>query len=122
LNKIKPLYVFLFTAFFFFLTSCSTETSIHGLWQDTNDEGTIEFKSDGSVIIIDNMSATVTGTFNIQNNKQITFELTATDIMQDSIKPIEKTTVIAKILEFDKNKLKLSFGNDPDIESYERVR
>ncbi|MBL1142124.1 MAG: hypothetical protein HND53_08865 [Proteobacteria bacterium] len=121
MNKVKIFYVFLLAASVIFLASCSSELSIHGLWQDTNAAGTIEFKTNGEVIIIDNMSATVTGTFEINKNDSITFELTATDIMSDSIQPTEKRTVTAKIVEFNDNKLQLNF-NGEKIEHYKRLR
>jgi hypothetical protein len=107
-------------AILFLLYSCSSPTSVFGVWQDTTDKGTIEFKENGEVIIIDNMSATVTGTFEVKDNKTITFELTATDIMRDSIQPIEKTIVTAKIIKFNNDDLHLTFAGETEIEQFKR--
>jgi hypothetical protein len=122
LKKITALYLSLFTATIIILASCMTQPSIYGLWQDTNEAGTIEFKTNGEVIIIDNMSATVTGTFTVRDNELITFELTATDIMSDSIQPMTKTIVTAKIIKFDNDELQLRFAEKTEIEHYKRVR
>lgn len=120
MNKFALLYLALFPTFLFFLTSCSTQSSLHGLWHDTNDAGTIEFKNNGEVVITDNASATVTGDFILENDT-ITFELTASDILQQSIQPISKTTVKAKIIKLDNDQLQLEFIGHTEIESYKRA-
>ncbi len=122
MKKITALYVLLFTATIIILTSCTTQSSIHGLWQDITEEGTIEFKTDGTVTIIDNMSSTVTGTFTVKEGEWITFELTASDIFEDSIQPMTKITVKAKIIKFNSDELQLRFPEKDEVEHYKRVR
>ncbi len=122
LNKVTRLYISLLITSIIFLVSCSSETSIHGLWQDTKVAGSIEFKKNGEVIIIDNIPATVTGTFEIKGADTITFELTATDIMSDSIQPTKKQIVNAKIVKLDNNDLQLNFPGETEIEHYKRVQ
>jgi len=121
LKKITTFYLSLLTASIVILASCTTQSSIHGLWQDTKEAGTIEFKTNGEVIIIDNMSATVTGTFNIKENNLITFELTATDILKDSLQPIKKKEVSATIIKLNSDELEISFTGRTEIETYKRV-
>lgn len=121
MRKITTIYISLFFATIFILSSCSSQTSIHGLWQDTNEQGTIEFKENGEVIIIDNMSATVTGTFILEGKESIRFEFTATDIMKDSLQPMEKTIVSANIIKFNNDDLLLKFVGRTEVEHYKRV-
>lgn len=104
------------------LSSCSTESSINGLWQDTKDDGTIELKENGDVIIVDNMSVTVTGIYVIDDDNLITFEFTASDILRDSIQPIKKTVVTAKIIKLSGDELQLSFSGETEVESFKRIR
>ncbi len=122
MRKITATFLFLFFATTVILTSCSLQASIYGVWQDINDKGTIEFKKNGEVIIIDNMSATVTGTYELKDNQLITFELTATDVMKDSIQPIDKTIVTANIIKLSKNELQINFAGRTGVEHYKRIR
>lgn len=122
MRKTTILFRFLLTATIIIFAACTTQSSIHGLWQDTKEAGTIEFKTNGEVIIVDNMSATVTGSFELKENDSITFELTATDIMRDSIQPTTKTIVTAKIIKFDNDELQLSFSGNTGVEHYKRIR
>ena len=74
------------------------------------------------VIIVDNMSATVTGNYKLEGSDKLIFELTASDIMNDSIQPISKTTVTAKMIKFTHDELQLRFADDNETEDYKRVR
>ena len=67
------------------------------------------------------MSATVTGTYTLEGNKLITFELTATDIMKDSLQPMEKTIVSANIIKFNSDELQLNFVGRTEVDHYKRV-
>lgn len=120
MNKVITLYLSLLASILI-LASCSTQSSLYGLWQDTTEKGSIEFKKNGDVIIVDNMSATATGSFK-EEDQLINFELTATDIMKESIQPITKTMVTAKIIKLDKNELQLSFSGQSKIEHYKRIQ
>lgn len=104
------------------LTSCTTQPDIIGLWQSTGDSGSIEFKATGEVIVVDNMSATVTGTYKIEADNLIRFELTASDILRDSVKPVPKTEMTAKIVNFNDDELQLHFAGEEAIENYRRIR
>jgi len=122
MKKITGLYASLLTAMIIVLAACSMPSPINGLWKDTQDDGTIEFKGNGDVIVVDNMSVTVMGTYTIENDNLITFEFTASDILRDSIEPIEKTVVTAKIIKLEGDELQLSFFGDTKTEIFSRVR
>lgn len=121
LNKVTTLYISLLTTFIFALASCSTQSTIHGLWQDTKEAGTIEFKTNGEIIIIDNMSATVTGVYQLKDNGEIKIELTASDILKESLEPIETTVITAQIVKLTSDELQISFGGKIKIENYKRI-
>lgn len=121
MKKITVLCLSLLTITTLVLASCSAESTIKGLWQNTREPGTIEFKANGEVIIVDNMSATVTGSYEIVNDNLITFRLTATDILRDSIQPISEEVVTAKIIKFNGYELQLKFSENAEIENYKRV-
>ncbi|PLY14002.1 MAG: hypothetical protein C0631_12385 [Sedimenticola sp.] len=55
------------------------------------------------------MSATVAGYYGIEDNDWVKFELIASDILRDSVKPIQKTVVRAKIMLLDDERLQLRF-------------
>lgn len=112
----------IFTILLIALTSCAEKPSLVGQWQSTKDSGTIEFKPNKEVIIVDNMSATVTGNYKLEGSDKLIFELTASDIMNDSIQPISKTTVTAKMIKFTHDELQLRFADDNETEDYKRVR
>jgi hypothetical protein len=122
LKKVTRLYFLLLTATIIVLTSCSAPPDINGLWQSTKDAGTIEFKSTGEVIIVDNMSATVTGRYEILEDNMLKFELTATDVMRDSVQAIPKKVITARIIMFNDDELQLEFAEDLGVEHYRRIR
>lgn len=121
MKKITVLCLSLLTITTLVLASCSAESTIKGLWQNTKEPGTIEFKANGEVIIVDNMSVTVTGSYEIVNDNLITFRFTATDILRDSIQPIPEEVVTAKIIKFNGYELQLKFSENAEIENYKRV-
>jgi len=94
---------------------------LDGLWQGTEDFGTIEFKETGEVIIVDNMSATVMGHYEIEDDGLIKFELMASDILRESIQPIKKTLIRAKIVKLKGNRLQLQFIGKDGIENFRRI-
>ena len=104
------------------LTSCTTQPDIIGLWQSTGESGSLEFRSSGEVVIVDNMSATVTGTYAIGEDNLITMELTASDILRDSVEPVPKTVVTAYIMTLNADRLQLRFPREGAIENYQRSR
>lgn len=104
------------------LASCTTQPTINGLWEDTKEVGTIEFKSTGEVIIVDNMAATVTGYYALEDDDLIKFELIASDILRDSIQPSPKTVITAKIIGLNDDVLQLRFAGEVEVVNYRRIR
>ena len=120
-KRITSPYIALFAISLIALISCTEKPSLEGKWQSTKDSGTIEFKSSGEIIIIDNMSATVKGNYKREGNDTLIFELTTSDVMSDSMQPIVKTIVTAKIVKFTKDELHLRFADDDETEDYQRA-
>ncbi len=98
------------------------QPTINGLWQSTQESGTIEFKASGAVTIVDNMSATVIGYYVIEDGDLIKFELIASDILRDSVHPTTKTFLTAKIIRINSDELQLHFVGEGGVENYLRVR
>ena len=122
MKKVTSLYIYLLTVVIIVITSCTTQTTLIGLWESTNESGSIEFKTSGEVIIVDNMSATVIGSYEIEEDDLIKFELTASDILRDSVQPSSKTTITAKIMTLKGDELQLRFTGEDEQENYRRMR
>lgn len=103
------------------LISCSTRPEVVGLWQSTEDEGTLELTSTGEVVVTDNLSATVTGRYEIEDDGSIRLELTGSDILRDSIQPTPKTIIRARV-ELAGDELTLLFDGGRATERYRRIR
>ena len=86
------------------------------------DAGTLEFKAIGEVIVVDNMSATLMGHYKVEGNNMIKFELTATDILRDSVQTITKQVITAKIIKLSVDELQLRIAEENELEHYRRVR
>jgi hypothetical protein len=121
LKKVSTFNASLLAVTLYVLVSCATQPTINGLWQGTKEIGTIEFRATGKVIIVDNMSATVTGFYQLKNNGLINFELTASDIFRDSIQPSPKTVITAKIIKLNDDQLQLRITGDNKIKNYSRI-
>lgn len=91
-----------------------------GFWQSTKDAGTLEFKSTGEVTVMDNMSATMGGQFEIEEGRYIKIEWTSSDILRASLEPMTPTTVRVEF-DLDGDQLKL-FGGENGTETYYRTR
>ncbi len=122
LKKITGAYLSVFTLAFFVITSYAAESNIVGLWESTQNEGSIEFKASGEVIFVDNMSATVTGTYERQGGGLIMIKLIATDILRDSIEAMAKESFIAKATILNNDELQLHIDGEDEVENYRRVR
>ncbi len=122
MKKFAILYISLLVMVSIALAACATQNTINGLWQNSEEIGTLEFKDTGEVIIVDNMSATVTGYYEIGEDDSITFELLASDILRPSVQPIPKTVITAKIIKLTGDALQLGFPGEEGVENYRRVR
>jgi len=106
----------------FSLTACTT-TNIVGKWQSIHDSGTLEFKSDGRFVIVDNMGATSKGNYKITEKNNLTLELTHTNIMKESIQPVNNPEVVKAQFAIIKNELQItrSSKEKSNIEIYRRT-
>jgi hypothetical protein len=122
-DSVKTIGVFasLLAVILIVLSSCAAQPRIVGCWHSSDETGTIQFRENGEVTIVDNMSATVAGYYGIEDNDWVKFELIASDILRDSVKPIQKTVVRAKIMLLDDERLQLRFL-DANEESYLYVK
>lgn len=102
------------------LVSCSAESELVGLWQSTDDDGTIEFESTGEVVVTDNMAATVSGRYEIEEDGSLRLELTGSDILRDSVQPMPEAVIEAHF-ELTGDELTLLFNGGSESESYRRV-
>ncbi len=102
------------------LTSCSSQPTVVGLWQSTDEAGTLEFKATGEVTVVDNMSATMVGRFEIEDGNQMRIKWTASDILRESVEPISP---IAVKVEFDLSgdELSLRFNGESATKTYRRI-
>ncbi len=67
------------------------------------------------------MSATVIGYYEIVDDDLIKFELTASDILRDSVQPSTKTVLTAKIIRINDDELQLRFTEEGGVENYLRI-
>jgi hypothetical protein len=107
----------------FGLTACTSTTNIVGKWQSIHDSGTIEFKSDGRFVIVDNMSATSKGNYKITEKNNLSRELTHSNIMKESIQPVNNPEVVKAQFVIIKNELQItrSSKEKSNIEIYRRT-
>lgn len=103
------------------LVSCVAQPALNGFWQGTEEFGSIEFKATGEVIVVDNMSATLTGYYEIDNDGLIKFEFIASDILRESVQPMEKTVLWARIVKLKGDELQLQFLGKEGMESFRRL-
>ena len=103
-----------------FVASCSNQSNIVGLWQSAGDAGTLEFKVTGEITVVDNMSATMVGRFVIEGDS-LTFELTGSDILRESVQPIP-TIVLKADFDLQGDELILHLNGEDETEIYRRVR
>ncbi len=106
----------------FMLASCASKPSEIGKWRSTGDAGTIEFRKDGTFVIVDNMGSTSLGNYLIDENEGIKLTITRTDILRKNMEPvISPETINAKIF-VRENQLELTTisENAPEIEIYKR--
>lgn len=121
MSKLTSFYISLLAVVIIALTSCDMQPSINGLWQSTNDSGTIEFKKSGEIIVLDNMSGMVTGQYKLKGDNLIEVELTASDILRNSLEPIPNEIWTAEVIKLNESELQLSFSENNKMESYART-
>ena len=92
-----------------------------GLWRSTG-KGTVEFKKDGSFVILDNMGAIVEGTY-ARSDGDISLQITDTNIMRKKMEPLTTPEVLSAKMVIDGDQLSLTHisGNTEEVENYTRI-
>ena len=69
----------------------------------------------------DNMAATVSGRYEIEEDGSLQLELTGSDILRDSVQPMPETVIEAHF-ELTGDELTLVFSGGSESEKYRRIR
>ncbi len=116
---LKPFFSLLVVVAAIVLAACAEKEppapSELGKWEHTTDVGSLEFKADGEVVMVDNMRATVVGTYLITPDGEMRLELTKGNIMQDSIELMDEPIEITARYFINEDTLTLSFDGQADV-------
>lgn len=104
----------------FSLNGCEQSPDELGLWNAVGDDGSIEFKSSGEIILVDNMKATLIGHYRRDANDSLEIEFSASNILKQDIEPIEPMLVQASIAIVG-DELVISHG-DGEKDIYQKAR
>ncbi len=118
--KSNPMDKFLLaiTALFLF-AACTPAPDVVGKWNAIGEPGTLEFHEDGSVEMVDNMGATLKGSYNISRSGNVKLIFTQSDILSDHMKPMDEPEIVNAKIYVQKNELTLT---SPDIKEVLRYR
>jgi hypothetical protein len=112
--KMKSLILILLGLLVFLsIVSCQHSINLIGKWQEVGKTATLEFRDDHTFIAVDNMGMAVSGTYALDNNGNIRFE-----IKQDEP---EDEIVDAKVT-FAGDEMIFNFGDKGEVENYRRVK
>ena len=101
------------------LAACSQVGEEVGLWDAVGDEGSIEFKSSGEVIVTDSMESIVMGNYRREGDDRIVIEFTASNIFEDDIKPMDAVEILASIRVTGDE---LTLSHEGEAEVYHRAK
>jgi hypothetical protein len=96
-----------------FLVSCQHSINLIGKWQEVGKTATLEFRDDHTFSAVDNMGMAVSGTYSLDNNGNIRFE-----IKHDEPSP---EIIRAKVLVRD-DELIFIYGDSGEAENYRRIK
>ena len=103
--------------------SCAPKANVLGRWENIEDQGIIEFREDGTFLGVDNMGATFTGNYMIDNDN-IRLEITHSNIMREAIQPESSPQVINAKISVNEKEIQFMFrserGGEIEIERYQR--
>ena len=102
------------------LAACAAQPGVIGKWRSSGDEGTLEFKKDGTFLATDNMGATAKGTYQFLSDGKLRMELTETDILNDGFQPVTPPEVLDVTVSVTKTQLRLSHPADDEPEIYRK--
>jgi hypothetical protein len=112
--KLKYLQVAIFAiTAIVFLVSCQHSINLIGKWQEVGKMATLEFCDDHTFSAVDNMGMAVSGTYALDNNGNIRFE-----IKHDEPSP---EIIRAKVL-VREEELIFIYGDNGEAENYRRIK
>ncbi len=79
------------------LTGCGQPPDLVGAWSGERDEGSLEFRDDGQVIVVDEQKGTVRGRYVVEAEDRIVLRLDSTDILRDGLESIPEEVRTATI-------------------------
>ena len=113
-SNLKYLQAFIFVfAAIVFLVSCQHSINLTGKWQEVGKTATLEFRDDHTFSAVDNMGMAVSGTYALDNNGNMRFEIKYGEP--------EAEIIDAKVT-FAGDELIFNFGDKGEVEKYRRVK
>jgi hypothetical protein len=112
--KMKSLVLMLLGLLVFLsIASCQQSPNLTGKWQEAGKTATLEFRDDHTFSAVDNMGMAVSGTYSLDNNGNIRFEIKHNEPSPEII--IVKVTV-------RDDELTVIYGYAGEVENYRRVK
>jgi hypothetical protein len=112
--KMKSLILILLGLLVFLsIASCQQSQNVIGKWQEVGKMATLEFRDDHTFSAVDNMGMAVSGTYSLDNNGNIRFEIKHGEP--------EAEIIDAKVT-FAGDELIFNFGDKGEVEKYRRVK
>ena len=103
-----------------FLSACGEDNSrFVGLWVSDTGKGSIEFKANNDVVVIDNMGLKVTGNYRVENDYTIFLRLKGRDIFDKQSKDTSNYAIRVNY-EIKGGKLKLTIEDEGEVLDYRR--
>jgi hypothetical protein len=112
-------YLFTIAALFLF-AACTPAPSVIGKWKAIGEPGTLEFHENGSVEMVDNMGATLKGSYVISRSGNVKLIFTHSDILNDHIKPMDEPETVNGKIYVQKNELTLTSPETKEVLRYRR--
>lgn len=97
------------------LISCTQQHSqiLTGKWQEIGKKATLEFYEDNTFKAIDDMGMAVNGTYAVDHNGTVRFEIKHED---------GETEIISAKMTFEKDDLIFNFRDNGGVEKYRRIK
>jgi len=102
------------------VSGCSkVDSPIVGKWVSDSGQGSIEFKPNEDVIVVDNMDLKITGKYKIEDDYTIFLRLKGPDIFNKESKEVSRYAIRANY-EIRGNKLKITVEDEGEVLDYRR--
>ena len=96
-----------------FLSSCQQSPDLTGKWQEIENKAILEFHEDNGFTATDNMGMTVSGTYDLDNDGNMRFEIKHND------SPPE---IISAKISLQGDELTIIYGDGAEIEKYKIIK